>query len=339
MFFCIYIDIMMEDNNIYKLNVDVKIMSERNSYIELPDRLLNHELRPNASLLKEIPKHTVIVTTTMYPTNDGNWNVVAKTRANLALQMFKKARGFGYDVVCIDCKSDDGWREEARNSGVQLINEDSNCCSGEHPMGIGRRQGFYAARALGDYKIFAWTEPEKHPFILSADGESPVAMTSALIYEGRADAVIPRRMDLSFYPDTQQTAEYTANLIAMKELAAILEKRGSDSDLINKVRTKYLDYCTGSRAFSRKSIDYVTDYPGDINGKEHDRWEAILVPVWNMIFDKKRVEGVAVPYEHPPEQTAIENTDVRYDEKRIEQLGAFVGALRDLREACSPSHP
>jgi len=72
------------------------------------------------------------------------------------------------------------------------------------------------------------------------------------------------------------------------------------------------------------------DYTGEINGKEHDRWESILVPVWQMMINGKKVRSVVVPYEPPAEQTEIEETDATYDMKRVEQLNAFVITLGEL---------
>ena len=293
----------------------------------LPKDLFNFEILPNPSLLNEMPKKNILFTATQYASKGGALPLDMTLRAELALEFFQKARQLGYDVVCVDGRSDGGWVSEVRDLGVKVETENFTDILGKHPMGKSRRQALNFALNCGKHPLVTWCEPEKHPYILSPDGRNPISMAATPVYEGLADLTAPRRVDnLESYPTTQQLAEVECNLLATNLLRMHASSRGMP-------QVPYLDHCSGPRTFHRDQAHYFTEYSGEIRGKEYDRWGSLLVPVWNMLIDGKKVCGVAVPYVHPIRQTEFEAGSPSYDAKRLEQALAFKQALDDLIES------
>lgn len=297
-------------------------------HIELPREILAYELVPSPSLLPEMPQHNVLATTTLYRASDIAKKPEIAARARLALTMFEKARSLGYDIMCVDGGSDVGWRAKVHELGVSLENECFDGIPGHHPIGKSRRQVMRLALNRGK-PLVTWLEPEKHPYILARNGESPVAMTAAPVYEGAADATLPRRIDTSYYPGTQQAIELFCNLTVMNLMRAHFKQKGLSQEESEK-RVPYLDQWSGPRTFHAGAVPYYTNYPGEIRGMVYDRWESINAPIWQMILDGKRVHSVAVPYEHPQEQTLFEGANASYDIKRLEQAHFPLQALQCL---------
>jgi len=84
-----------------------------------------------------------------------------------------------------------------------------------------------------------------------------------------------------------------------------------------------LDMWFGPRTFSREAAHYFLDYPGTYS----DRWEALVIPILDMIADGKRIQSVLVEYTNPSQQTQIEEHDTSFDRKRIEQLQSITKAI------------
>ena len=297
--------------------------------LPLPSELFEAELEPNELLTREMPKHTVLFTTTMYQTNNGLWKPDILMRAQLAKRMFQKSRAWGYDIVCVDSDSEGGWLQCIKDLGVIVEPEKPDQYRGNHPLGKSRRQSGDIAANLGTHETLTWLEPEKHPYIATDDYHywSPAAMVAAPVYERKVDAAIPRRIDLSHYPITQQLNETYCNLTAMHMMRDALRKRGVENP---EEQVHYLDHCSGPRTIHRDYFDYFLRYPGEINGKPHDQWESIIVPLWEMMLKGKRVGGVAVPYVHPAEQTALESKNAVYDMKRAIQANTLISALGEI---------
>src|SRR3989338_8416181 len=196
-------------------------------------------------------------------------------------------------------------------------------------LGKSRRQSGDIAANLGTHETLTWLEQEKHPYIATDDYHywSPAAMVAAPVYERKVDAAIPRRIDLSHYPITQQLNETYCNLTAMHMMRDALRKRGVENP---EEQVHYLDHCSGPRTIHRDYFDYFLRYPGEINGKPHDQWESIIVPLWEMMLKGERVGGVAVPYVHPAEQTALESKNAVYDMKRAIQANTLISALGEI---------
>ncbi|MEK6825526.1 MAG: hypothetical protein AABY00_01945 [Nanoarchaeota archaeon] len=298
---------------------------------QLPAFLLRGELEPNLSLLSEMPKHSILTTGTKYTEADIKGKPEIAGRAKLAIEFFSRARSLGYTVLAVDGGSDSGWRASARDLGVILIDENLDKFPGKHPIGRSRRQVF--AEALNhssNFPLITWCEPEKITYITSSDGRNPISMAATPVYEGLADVVLPRRIDTSYYPATQQAIELFCNLLCMKQVREYLRSKGLPEQEATKC-VPYLDEWCGPRTFNRESAQkYWVEYTGEINGKPFDRWEPMNVAVWNMLIDGKRVRSVAVPYEHPAAQTALEDRSIAYDLKRIEQAQFPLSALAEL---------
>src|SRR3989344_4948144 len=231
--------------------------------LPLPSELFEAELEPNELLTREMPKHTVLFTTTMYQTNNGLWKPDILMRAQLAKRMFQKSRAWGYDIVCVDSDSEGGWLQCIKDLGVIVEPEKPDQYRGNHPQGT----------------------------------------------------------------ITQQLNETYCNLTAMHMMRDALRKRGVENP---EEQVHYLDHCSGPRTIHRDYFDYFLRYPGEINGKPHDQWESIIVPLWEMMLKGKRVGGVAVPYVHPAEQTALESRSVVYDMKRAIQANTLISALGEI---------
>lgn len=77
-----------------------------------------------------------------------------------------------------------------------------------------------------------------------------------------------------------------------------------------------MDLWFGPRTWHRDLSNYFLNY----NGEYGDKWECIYIPIINALMDKKRILGIEVNYINPPEQTAIEEHNLSYYQKRLEQL-------------------
>lgn len=302
---------------------DTEIVVDRN------DRSIGEEtrLRPYNSM-PAVPHGIVIATSTWYPSKDGKMSPAAELRAGLAYRFCKKASELGYKTIVVDGNSDAGWRQQIRSlDNVVLLDQK------ERGFGPGRREAYVTAANEGR-RVIAACEPEKHPLIRhDTDGHSPLAVAAYPVYAGIADGTVPRRIDgLASYPAQQCVEEVAANLTVFNLFKEVVKRHNL------AIRVPYLDQQIGPRIFSKDMMPYFLNYPGyievtervktDAGEKEelkryaHDMWESHFVPFWEMIRDGKRVHGVPVDYVHPPEQTALESSDVAMDLKRIDQLVA-----------------
>lgn len=266
----------------------------------------------------KFPSKVVLTTTTFYPSKNGIMAEDVKLRANLALSMFKNAQAFEHPVVVVDGGSDAGWRKEAVNLGVKLIDEIRN---ENHTMGKGRRQALTEAGNLNQ-PIICWLEPEKTDFLTFS-----LLMCAKPVYCSFADIIVPRREDeLESYPAQQRFEELTGNLTVMELLRGYFIKQGLSIEESEK-RVPYLDQWIGPRVMNKKGLEYFLNYDGKIGDAVHDRWESIFVPLWQaMIEGKVNVKGAPVPYQHPREQTQLESSSPEYSLKRVQQLNVIVDA-------------
>ncbi len=90
----------------------------------------------------------------------------------------------------------------------------------------------------------------------------------------------------------------------------------------------------------RKWRKELSDYFLNYNGEYGDKWDSIFIPVMNAIFDGKRVSGVEVEYTHPHKQTEMEEHNLTFYRKRVEQLENLMTSLekhqRKLRSEPTP---
>lgn len=241
---------------------------------------------------REIAENVAIATSTFYKADE-----VGKVRAGIAVKTVRDAMERGYSVSVVDSGSTDKFLKILEDLGACVLAEDPTVI-GNHSMGKARRQAFKVAYETGR-KIIVWTEPEKEHYI------KEIWKTAVPILNDEADLVIPDRGNLDDYPTDQQHAEYFGNLL-FKNL------------------TEYeLDIWSGPKTFSRKMINYFTDYKGEYG----DLWESLFIPVLDIIHNKKRVLSVRINYNHPSEQTEQEEGNPEFGFKRYKQLENLIPAL------------
>ena len=248
----------------------------------------------------------VIATSTRYEAGDP----AAELRAKMALRTFTSAFDLGYRVFAVDSGSDEGWLSVAKQTGVVLLEEDV-LAVGVHSMGRSRRQAISEAMNCGNPKVVVYIDPEKYPFVEGGALEQSALDTIA----NDSYASIPRRKDnLKSYPPGQSAVEIMSNQIYKQ----IFEENG--------FQIPYLDMQMGTKSIGAKGVPYFLNYPGKIGREEHDRWESIFVPVWQMILEGKKVTSVDVDYIHPKEQTLFEQDNIEFSAKRAEQTAILIGA-------------
>ncbi len=216
-----------------------------------------------------------------------------KVRSALALDTIKKAVELGYPILVLDGGSSDDLVMSFEAAGATVKQHKTE------RYGESRRAAMQEAAKFGK-EIIVWTEPEKVSFI------GQISRTLVPFTEERADIVIPQRKSLSSYPTVQQYAEQFGN-------AYFRELCGPD-----------LDVWFGPRVYRRDLLPYFLDY----NGSFGDMWEGMCLPLLTMIKDGKKIVSVPVDYEHPKEQTVVEEHDLAFYDKRLLQLNNIVPALR-----------
>ena len=136
------------------------------------------------------------------------------------------------------------------------------------------------------------------------DNISQIAYTAEPILTGTAKLIVPTRKSWN-PPPSQRLAEPFGNAF-WKELTG-----------------KELDMWFGPRTWKRDLSFYFTNYNreyGDFRG-------SIFIPVLRAIHDRKKVEGVEVNYTHPKEQTALEEHNISFYKKRINQLENLINVI------------
>lgn len=217
-----------------------------------------------------------------------------ETRAKLALATIKETVRCGHKIVVVDSSSNNV-KSLFKNKGAIVIPQK------EEGMGLGRRQAILEAYDLaGPDGFVAWVEPEKYSFIMFLEQIADYMKHHSL------DLVIPERKSLASYPLYQEYFE-TIGRIAFSMLTG-----------------KDLDMWFGPRVFKGPIAHFFLNYKGEYG----DLWDSIFVPVLHIIKTGKKVTGFIVDYEHPIEQTVLEENDFSFLEKRNEQLSTLIGALK-----------
>lgn len=229
-----------------------------------------------------------IATSTFYNPKDE----IDRSRMNLAINTVREARDLGYQVVVVDGGSSNEFLDQLSRFGAHIEMEK------ERGMGKGRRQAIAIASDLGE--IVSWTEPEKQPYI------SQIQKVVQPILTGEANIVIPARKSLESYPTSQQHAENFGN------------------SFFYELTGHKLDVWIGPRVFGREDTHYFTDY----NGEYGDKWDSIFIPVLNAIHDGRKVIGKEIDYVHPVDQKRLEEGNVKYTIKRLDQLNNLVTSMR-----------
>ncbi len=242
----------------------------------------------NYSKTRSISEKVAIATTTLY-NPDLESDIL---RSEIAKSTVRRATNLGYEIIIVDSGSSDELLKDFERYGAKIFSQQKK------GMGSGRRQAI--KEALDTKKeVIVWTEPEKENYI------SEIVKTAKPIIEGYADLVVPKRKSLKSYPTAQQYAELLGNSFW---------KRLTGYDL---------DMWFGPRTWKKELSPYFLGYSGEYG----DKWDSIFIPVIDAIFDEKKVISVEVKYTHPPKQTEIEEHDLNFYTKRIEQLSNLLNAL------------
>lgn len=242
----------------------------------------------NYSKIRNISEKVVIATTTSY-NPDLESDIL---RSEIAKSTIRQATSFGYELILVDGGSSDELLKDFERYGAKIFAQQ------EKGMGSGRRQAIKEALDTNK-EVIAWTEPEKESYI------PEIVKTAKPVIEGYADLVVPKRKSLKSYPTAQQYAEPLGNSFW---------KRLTGYDL---------DMWFGPRTWKKELSHYFLDY----NGEYGDKWDSIFVPVMDAIFDGKKIISVEVKYTHPKKQTEIEEHDLNFYTKRIEQLSNLLNSL------------
>jgi hypothetical protein len=230
----------------------------------------------------------VLVTSTFNKTADD-------VRALLCYQTVKNARECGYDILVVDGSPCEEFRSELSHLGAMLVDEDTKGMT----MGAARRQAVREGSSFaGPDGAWFWLEPEKCTIV------ELMKPAFDLVLEDKADLVLVRRESLESYPLFQQYSEAVGNIgWAM-------------------ATGKAYDMFCGVRGGNAKVVPYFMKYdPKAAEAK--DQWDALHLPVMDIMVSDLRVEEVTVPYVHPQEQTKAESGP-DFLRKRAVQLSALV---------------
>ncbi len=243
--------------------------------------------------IKEIADKIAVATTTWYNPNSESDNI----RSRLAENSIRIGVDSGYFMIVVDGGSSDELLTKFEKYGAEVYSVSLET------MGASRRKAINKAYNTGR-EIIAWTEPEKENYIKN------IVDTARPILGGSADFVIPKRKSMKSYPLSQQHTETFCNAFC-KDLT------GLD-----------LDFCFGPRTWNREVSHYFLEY----DGLYGDKWDSIFIPIIHAIANKKKVIGVDVEYNHPSKQTKIEEHDLSFYKKRLEQLDNVINASYDFWE-------
>lgn len=222
-------------------------------------------------------------------------------REGFARETIRRAREEGYDVVIVDAGSHLELLRYFKDLGAILINQTSG-------MGDGFRTAISEIQGLGK-EFTAWMEAEKCNYVES------IEKTAETLEQQGAEIAVPIRRDLSSYPKYQQHSDQFASLL-FEELTGV-----------------NIDVFFGPKTWRTPLTKYFKDY----DTKYGDQWEGLFVPLIDMAHDGKKIISVPIDYEHNKQQTQLEEHNLDFYLKRIEQLSklgkAFVNRRNDLENS------
>lgn len=238
-------------------------------------------------MINSLKDKVIIATTTLY--SNSKSDII---RAELAKKTVKETAKFGYEILVVDGGSSENFLEEIKKRGAKVFQQT------EKGIGNSRRQVNREAYQT-QKEIVVWMEPEKHSFISDIEGAVQP------ILNAEADIIIPRRKSLKSLPKAQQHLEHFSN------------------DYFRELSGLDFDVGSGFRLYKRSLAPYFFNYCGEYGGK----WEILIIPVLKALRDGARVSSVDLNYSHDKSQTEIEEKDINFYRKRIEQLENFTSAL------------
>ena len=242
------------------------------------------------SEIDKVSEYISMVTTTFYnPDIESD-----RIRLGLADKTMMDARRRGMEVICVDGGSSDEFLKKLGSYGVRVFMQEKK------GIGHGRRQAIREAVNL-DKEIIAFTEPEKVEYIRY------ISKTAFPILEGQADIVVPSRNSLCSYPTFQKYAEILGNMFW------------------NKLTGIKLDMWFGPKTWRKDLSRY---FLGENSIEEDHQFDYInLTPIMDALYEGKRIVTLNIDYVHPTEQTLIEENDLVFYRKRIDQLSTLTKQL------------
>ena len=242
------------------------------------------------SEIDKVNEYISMTTTTLYnPDIESD-----RIRLGLADKTMMDARERGMEVVCVDGGSPYEFLRKLENYGVRIFMQE------QKGMAHARRQSFREAINLGK-EVIACTEPEKLGYI------QYISKTALPILEGQTDIVVPSRVSLNSYPIFQQYAESLGNMFW------------------NKLTGVKLDMWFGPKTWRKDLSRYFLN---GISIEEDTQFDYInLTPIMDAIYEGKRIITLNIDYKHPTEQTLIEENDLKFYKKRIDQLSTLTKQL------------
>ncbi len=185
-------------------------------------------------------------------------------------------------------------------------------------MGHGRRLIIKLATHMFPYTLgdkflsflspaIVWREPEK-------DIAQFIYAICEPLVTGEADIVIPRRKSLASYPQFSQYWEATGSMMASYIIGGQPQ-----------------DYWVGPRAFNLATAKYFLQYPGQQTGLP-DWHDCIFGPIVDAVADGRRVAGVEIDFEYPPEQRDAEEYDAATMTKRMAVMRKLLEAIAKRKE-------
>ncbi|MDQ3239067.1 MAG: glycosyltransferase [bacterium] len=247
-----------------------------------------HSKLDKDQLMNAISENTVIATCTLYNLETSS----DICRAELALRMIKSAVDKGFEVIVVDASPGEELRHEFAKNGAKVFAQSKS------GMGNSRRQ---ALKECYETKkpFIAFVDPEKVEYIPSLHRSiEPLAL-------GVGSMIIPRRKSMETYPTSQQLSEPFINAF-WKDLTS----------------TSF-DITFGVRSWKRELTSYFLNYKGEYG----DKWDCMYIPILDALHDNQKIVEVTIDYDHPKDQTDIEEHDLGFYWKRLHQADNIMGAL------------
>lgn len=235
-----------------------------------------------------IEKKLLVALTTFYPSLSQSDNC----RSELAEKTIQALIDNKYKVVVLDGGSHKNFLQKIQQYEINLFKQKKK------GLGFAKREVIQAAYNEGG-EIILQMEPEKVDLVRHIkDLLQPFS-------EQSTDMVVPKRASLDSYPVVQQHAELLTNIFC-RELTG-----------------NSLDMSFGPTLFRRGIAKYYLEY----NGIYGDTWDALHIPILMALKDGKNIKSITIQYNHPQEQTKLEEHDITFYKKRIiDQLVPIVEA-------------
>lgn len=256
-----------------------------------------------------------------------------KIRGDLALEMVKISKEFGYQVIIVDWQSPKTFCKQFNSiPEVALIRRRSE------KRAVGKRNALKKAAKLPGVKVIVFTEPEKVSLVKSL----PIMIEP--IFKGEADIVVPKRNDELFkktYPNFQYESEMEGNNTYNEALKSHKLIGLNDN----------FDMFFGPRAFSNtKPVVslFMKRYRFSITHSLFPKWyfdaeelsNTNFFPIVAALKKGFKVKSIEVPFEYPALQKQNEDSglkDLFIEKRRSQRIGLiiellhFVGFLEKYR--------